>query len=552
MFCTQCGFETPEDGGFCPNCGAQQQPIVHPQYPKQSQYLKPDPRPVGSSPIATFFQRIPKNSLIIGVAALVVVIVVIVLLTTRIGSGGDRGGNYVQYAENAIYGFKDFDQDEVLFVTRTGLLKDTVPVDLVSIDNLYVGSGKVSDDRSVAAFKAKGDLQIVTTSDSIKVDQDLVGYFVLARSGRSVLYCATNDEEDVELICYDIGNKSSRIIATLASDETIDRICLSPDGLSVVYSILSDSKIVCYLSTNGGESKELGDYVRPIAISDGAKLVYYFKGIKDTRLMGSLNILKNGEEIHLLSDYSLNRLFFNRSYSEIVFTDNGKTYFCKNGNDPQKILNGEISDWRTPLGRGYLQADTFVGMVASSNEGIYYFGNQGNLEEIDISDGYIDSQISANDQSMLFVDDLGSLQIIRDLRQSLEPETMLENFDIFAVCANDDFSTIYFIDRDNELFYLNGSEPMSIADDVNTGNFCFDDNNALYFIADQSSDGSGQLCSSRNGSEKIEMEEASAVSSIGSVAGGIYYYNNNDDKTYFVSSAGQNIEIGDGFIYPNY
>ncbi len=527
MFCAQCGFETQETGGFCPNCGAQQ--------PETSPQLAPSP-PNYPQHGVKLHGRISKKALIIGGSCLVVVVVAIVLLVTLLGGGG--GGNFSQDSGNAIYGLMNADQDELVFITRNALLEDSLKTD----DSL---SGRVAIDQSVAVINAKGDLQVVTAGGIVEIDQDVNGMISLARSGRTVAYCALNDDDDVELIRFDIASMKATVVATLANDETVSSICLSPDGQSIGYTIISDNDVVGYLSVNGGESQEIGDNCSPSFLSDGATLLYYLETDDSGSEKQAFFVRKNGDDIEMISEYDYNFMFTNRTFTEVVFVENGKTYFCKDGNDPEKILSSAISGWLTGPGQSQYEASTFVGMTATSDHDYFYFGRQGDLEEIDMV--ATRAQISANGQSILYLDDDGDLQIIHNLQNSLESEVRLKNADIMAFRANDDFSAIYFVDDNDELFYLNGNEPKSIADDIIYNDIIMDSNSTLYFIADPSSDdGSGQLSSTRFGSDPVEIKDASEVILNYNIAGGIYYYNVDDEKTYFITSNGQIVEIGDG------
>ena len=117
----------------------------------------------------------------------------------------------------------------------------------------------------------------------------------------------------------------------------IDSVCISQDGKSVAYvgSYSSDYSFKGYKSINGDKPEEMGENIIPIAVSDGGKYLYYYEYDGYTF---DLYVKHKKSEVKLATNMNYgSTIFLNEEYTQLLYTDDGKTYLSNKGDVKEKL-----------------------------------------------------------------------------------------------------------------------------------------------------------------------------------------------------------------------
>lgn len=399
-------------------------------------------------------------------------------------------------------------------------------------------SRQSSMDGNVAAVLAdpaadgSGELYLITPNGKAFVSEGVYG-FLLADSGRGIAYLTDCDAKDgtATLHLYDCASKkSARVSNEVAAAGADDALyCISPDGRSVGYIADMDDKnreFNGYMKINSGKPVKLGGNMFAAALADNGAYVYYYKVDKDSDEYDLSLYVRSGEEDTKLmqqTDGSA-KLHFNRDYSEALFTYDGKTYISKSGQDKEKIsgkavlaiLRPQFSGGAAHRGVASYDLKNFAGVVLSMDDGsLLYVDGKG--ESSTLTGSCRQAAVTENGRHVFMVSESGTL-FRRALTMDSDKEQIAGDVEGFAVTK--DGRAIYYVNADEELFYLSGaSRPKKVADDVSPG-LCLTADGTLYFFVDYSGN-SGTLYYSRNGGKRVKVSDDAY--DVFATASGVFY-----------------------------
>jgi len=444
-------------------------------------------------------------------------------------------------------------------------------------------------------------LWFVTPSGSTKIAEDVLEY-QLSDSGNGVAYLTDYDSQNdfAALYLYDTASKKKTRITDEAMYQSQDfygfdfgfgkygitGVCISPNGKSVAYISdydRSSKEFTGYIKADGKSSVKLGNNMFALAISDGAKNIYYVKisgdsgggslyaksGKNDNRIIPDL--VYNDDYLRYFNlRYYINAFILNKDYSQIIFEIEGKSYISRNGSERSKISNSPIESLIMPraaqqgfninfVNIGDFKAintlmvcniSSFADQLAKAGDGIYYINSKFESEKISgtTSSGY-DATVSSDGKSLLYTSGSGTLIRIDPTNPDAESKDL--GIKVQAFAASGDCKTVYYVNTDNELWCVKGNgKPSKISDDVSDEYLALSyNNNKLFFLVDYSERNGGELYYSNNGGKRTKISGASDVKNIISAPNNIFYmtvdsdlYRSNGGEKFALFQEGAEIE----------
>lgn len=519
MTCKQCGAEIPEDLYFCPDCGTKRESM-----PEQD---KPDKK-------GTSEKKEKPRFLLWGVLGAVVVIAIVIVIAILVGNRKniDRIDyeNYIECVNNSY------------FLNMEG---NRYSADIESY--LYNG------DCSMVAYTVyEGDNRTLYYIDSSlepkRVAEDVLSY-AISYTGEYIAY-VEEDESEVSGTLYLYCPEKDK---TKKVDEGVypDYLCLSPTGKAVAYirDFENEDDFCLYLGGVKIKNREVSDdNCVPIALTDNGKTLYY---INDNY---RLYVYDGKESEKLASGVSLN-FFFNKDLSEMIFSEDGNTYYyTRKMEEPLKICGNETLDM-VMAGSGnitcfsvlngcshVLGLETLKGSVLYTEKGIYWLNREG-TDTAKISNSAVAGlyQISEDGKSTICLMNDG-LYEIEKLNDNMEAKLLYDEEEIEYVVANADLSRIYLV-IDGELHYLKGkNKTEELNDDIEATTFAAYHEGAkqIFFIAD------GTLYQAGTKEKSVKEVVADNVINVYAFADGVAYWTEEESeiKVYYIDEKEQTIDLG--------
>lgn len=314
-------------------------------------------------------------------------------------------------------------------------------------------------------------LVVYNGTDILEATED-VSFFRVSDDGSKVIYLVNDDTDNYSatLYSYDV---SSRKIEKLAEGVfPAIKPVISPDGKSICYFTSADNgysgSAMAYVIKDGGDAEELGEDIFPFAVSDNAEYIYYMKNDGDLNLF----VLKNGNEVKISMLKYEYTFYFNKDYSELLFTSGGETYMSIDGAEAEKISSNSLVsivppnqtniafDFNGLFGQRIDVAslkDHVVTMTSDTGFVVAYMNSSYKISEIASIETeeqkfytlflhkYCDGvQVSGDNQSLYFVNENGDLLLYSNYRDpKVEPVRIAENVD--SLYLSFDESLVYFI-----------------------------------------------------------------------------------------------------------
>ena len=470
-----------------------------------------------------------KKILIIAVPAVVVIIAAIIIIPMLIGPGFD-------VVKNSIYPIYDGEQVVISGNNNAKYLIDG-----------KLDDGQISLDNSKAVlitdydYENGGTLWFVTTSNSYKISDDVLA-FRLADSGNGVLFFTDYDRksEAATLILYDTkSKKQTKITEDAYYDESM--ICISPNGKSVGYASdykSEDREFSGYIKVDGREPERLGKNYYAIAISDGGRHLYYARCINnfDDR---AIYVRSGRNDSRLTTDWRRS-IMLNRDYSQIIFQIEDKSYISVAGGDRIKIGSSLIDSFIMPQWAmsNYIYSDegtsidvlgtkNFANHVIRNSDGLAYLDSKYEVSKISSTSSNASSAIISDDgKTLLYINNNGHLSASDPTKPSSERREI--GRDVRSFTATGDCKTIYYVNKDNELWFVKGVNPNNsakVSDDVYSSYLSIPrGSKRVFFIFDYSSSSrSGELHFSNNGGKRTKVPGGDDVISIYVTATSVFY-----------------------------
>jgi len=574
MICSKCGASIPDSSNSCSQCGL--------NVTATASSISVDAVAATSSGIESavpaYWKKNRKILLIAGIAASLVVLGIVAFVVSRnfLTSDSNDGSAYTK-SPLMIIG-----EDETQIYNGHS--------EPVTIDGSAEAPQYSMDGQKAAMLVDRNDERVGTLyyydGTEAKELTDDVYYFRISAEGNTIAYITDYNQEEYTgtLYIYDASQKRSREVA---DEVTPVGLALSPDGKS--YAYVSDlesadvpnynivEKYTSYISVNGKEAEPLDSDRMVIGISNSAHYIYYVR-MEWTAAMdavGRLYVRHGKEETRIGWIDATGTSFFNRDFSEILYSDDGSIYLSKAADDPVKVGDYSSCDLLFP---DHLQSAATCGAnaimynVESLTGQFYVFcGNRGGIYGLSL--GYLDGKGT-----------LSEIDSIQDSKSSYRTRASCDGIHVYymndsdktlcywdasdpdtnpvkirdsegVLCFKVSSDAIYFIDDDWTLWVKRGnSDPVSVADDVMPSSLTLSsDGRGVYYISDCPTHGnvnSRTLCYLPDAKNAEPLRIADKVSSVEVSDFGVVYYvfekrgSDEDDKIgeAFYSSDGKEFE----------
>lgn len=432
---------------------------------------------------------------IIGVIALVALSLVISIVAALLpGKFESRDANNIDWAVN--------DDGEMVFVFNGKKLvevSDDITEEIGKSNYGYYYGISTDYNREYAVIKTEGketkdgkykdgDLYVVNSKKCQKV-ADEVSDYTMSAFGSTLIYISDGDLFVVEL---SKPTKAKKI------DSDIDGIsAVSPDGKTFAYYTVEEKE-----SEEEGTTFEYDYFVSKgnkkgekfakkdseiVALSNGAKYVYYVKGDKVF-----VNDSKLADEKDMSDYYSLNRDGSQMIYSAKNSKGEYKTYIVSKAGEKVAIGDGQYSDILATTGTyrsNCYNVASFAKCAVRVNDGddtVYYFLKNLKSEGTKISALKNASQVQLLEDgtTALFIKK-GDLRSVNITKPTSEPKTYTGfEEDVSYFDASNDGKFIYVADTDATMYFVKSAKKaVKIAEDINNG-FIVMNNGAAYFMND--------------------------------------------------------------------
>lgn len=311
----------------------------------------------------------------------------------------------------------------------------------------------------------------------------------ISDDGDRIAYIQKNGDGSGSLYLYDHSRRSHQLLeAQVTPVSTTHRLAISPDGETVAYrrAVGKDSVTTVW---NRGEYHELGEDVFIIALADNMSSIYYFQSDLHPALgsTGYNYYVRNGETDTLITtDRDTPSFAFNRDYTEayvedciFIDADGGRHEVPYAFRECAVPVTKQWS-WRTDPAIYYnferLDAEHFWDFPAFVISGEGYMAGHINADYtfspliknlpamLDPYESRCEYQVSADGSAALTL--IPPAVIIGDAG---DPHGDILVKDAVSFVAAPDFSYLYYIDENNDLYYypMDGdSDPTLVAESV--------------------------------------------------------------------------------------
>ena len=551
MTCPYCGAQNEPGFQFCKTCGAKlaakpaapQQPQYQapqqPQYqaPQQPQYQAPQPQyqqyqapqqpqyqaprqpqyqaPVATAPKKNPFEGLIKKiksidfgallkdpkKLIIPAAAVAAVLVLVILISVISAAGGKAVTPETSYYALNVDG-------------EYTLLRDDKIIE-EGMDRIYMLTSSM--DGSVAVYESEDELFAIQNGKTVSITDEWSD-MALSVNGASLLVT----DYDGVLSIYNTKNGDGTEIA-----EDVEWFCVSPDGKTVVYLVNDDGDYITYLY-KGKNSIELGEDLIPVAVSNGAKVIYCIDDEK-----GSLcTVDTKGNTEKIASNVYDDGFFMNEDHTQMIFQADGKWYATVKGGEKIKLTSdynfrimtyqyaASFEDYNIDM-ITYPTSDLRNCFVLVDGD-ISWMNNKWELTKAakDVEATYV----SADGKTLVYLKDNGKLMKVTSNKLD-KPVELAE--DIWFFMPTSDCSAVYYINDDDELFFQKGTgKAKKVSDDVDGGIVTPGD--VFLFSSDE------EHYSTKNGGKKVkQFDDIYDIAMTGTT---IYLWTDYDDGEFTFSA----------------
>lgn len=357
MKCLNCGAELPDGAKFCGNCGSAvaaaapaEEAIVAPQEAVIAEEATPD-APAEKAPskvklamaaagmkLKALAEKakpvvdrckpfVEKNKLWIagGACALVLLITILIVVSAL-----TAGNGFIAY-EHSI---QMLPADGELM-----LMYDNKKISNTGIEAGYINDDQVNLDGTVYVGLTDNGQLVVVKGRKAKVVAEDVTDFELSVNGKGIAFITRNEDGEETLKYLKVGKKK----AVTISDSFDGNYVLSPDGKSVAYfKYDEESGESTLMYFNGSKSKKVtSSDVRLIAMSNKGKQIYVTaQNEEEETILYSYNTKGNKKKLNTCSGGNFR---FNDDHTQIMFSDDGKTYVSTKGKEAVKVSSGSAS-----------------------------------------------------------------------------------------------------------------------------------------------------------------------------------------------------------------
>ena len=200
-----------------------------------------------------------------------------------------------------------------------------------------------------------GDLYVINGKKLQKIAEDVCDYEISV-SGKGISYLVRNDSDEDDkfttytLSLYNVGNKKT---TTISDEVASSSTAIAPNGKSVAYYEGDEGdeeyEIEYTLMYSNGKKTEkiTSNEVNLVGMSNNGKYIYAVRANKDEEkteyTLYSYNTKGDGNKLGKIdSEYGYS-VSFNKDLTQVMFTNDGKTYISTKGKEAVKAYSGELS-----------------------------------------------------------------------------------------------------------------------------------------------------------------------------------------------------------------
>lgn len=461
-------------------------------------------------------KRFPAKKILIAAACVLAAAIVVLVIALNAGGSGD----YIALDQcTGLISAKDGDT----YIIYTG---DGTAVDLKTEN---VNNVRYSLDGTVAAILMENDgenggkLAVLRKGGLTTVVKDAYAYDISA-DGSTIAYVRDVEDQSGKLYLYNVAKGESTEVTgdALVFDSFSTSFALSPDGKSIAWCgdlDEDDESFRGYISVKGKAAEELGKNCLPVALSDGAKYIYYLKAdIEDSEMTAYVRHKDSEEKLCTVSESAGWEVWFNADFTEALYLDDEyRTYITVKGGAKQKISGDELYHVLLPqeavtrytsmsVAEKYVVPyTTFAEKFLSLDGEIHFLDKDLDTERI-VSD-YYSYRVGGDCTSLLVVDDDDELLYVKNAAKSCDEEEVCEDLEVDIFWADSSLGKIYVLTYDEELYAFKlGKAPEKMADDVY--DFAAGDKGSVLILADWSDNkGCGDLYFAKFGGDKEKVSE---------------------------------------------
>lgn len=383
--------------------------------------------------------------------------------------------------------------------------------DKLVLDDISFSSTEENMDKTVYCyFNEDGELAIIKDGKSLKTGIEDAKAVKVSLAGDTLIYftdCKYENGVEVGTLHLYYIKKGKDV--TVAEDVVVNSAVLSPNGETVAYVADYDAvdDFKGYYSVKGKKQVEVGKEKWVFAIADKGAFVYY---TDDDRIYVQK---KKKEEEKLASDVYSTKVLMNADCTEMLFTNEGKTYVTVKAGEKQKVSNMEL---RTILlnndamktsesvrsNRGSVTV-TYTG-VEELKEHLYYTDS---YDIVYLKDNYetermasnVDEYVIADDgESLVYIDGVAVVEVTDFEKGGVQ--TYLSSEEVARyLYADGELKYVYFLNYDKELYYIKGKKVKKIADDVTSATMSADGKYCYYVVENE------KFCYSKKGGKGKEL-----------------------------------------------
>jgi len=487
LFCSKCGTEISDEGRFCQKCG----------YDTNS---RPDVQKVETTDVVQSVKAMSspatkqssgKRNIVLAIFAVVAIVAIALIVIKFVDF------NQAQSAYGTIYVMESESAEDGIGTGKVVIYpngKDKIEIDgyLVhfeaNFDNTYAAI-LIADEPHSHVYSVLGTSNIdgyklYAVTDELQLVDTEVWDFALSVSGDVIAYTKNSSDKN-ELWRY--ADNSSTMLTDELSDYADYHI--SPDGTALIFETENENGSNCIVWN--GTPNEMGEDIYPLAISNGAKYIYY-ESFEDDEYAAYVQAgLKRTTRAKLGDE--IDGLIFNEDFSQVAYRSDGDMFISRNGaqgaacskdvtglivpenvvailrgsywDSTERIYGGFVEDFEMCLvGVSELSDILFVNedleaiRVNSSNKAVVV------AEDIYDETGYI--SLAANGKTFLYMQD-GILFKINDITKASIKQYQLVEDDVYSFRATPDGDAIFY-SNDTGLYYQKGRDkPVRMSKDDN-------------------------------------------------------------------------------------
>ena len=528
--CEKCGKEFQDDVKFCDVCGS---PVVEAVETTETPVEDVQPAEAPAETPAEAPAETPAKGrglnktvkLVIVAAAAVVLLLVVGLIVRTVLLNGKSSVN--RNAVNIVFA----SDENTYLIDGKGNKK-----------KLFEGYGTIvstnADDTKILVSDSEKNLYFASMK-KIDLITDEYNDAVLSFSGDGAVIYVEEDYPSGSIYLY---NSKKGTYKKIDEDVRGGSAVVSPDGKTVAYvgNYKDNNSYKLYVSVNGKEGKEISKAGVPYAVSNGGKFLYSFKYDSDdgTYDFYVTKNLKKGQK--LASELKYPGAWFNKTLSEVIFYNDGKTYSSVKGKEANKLSSNSFNGIYTKESdftfhvETYLSSctitslKTFKKSIVKLGSDAYIIKNVAKTVEKVASNPDL-VQLSKDGKSLIY---LNGYKVYK-VKNVNKPEKKLffeiddDDYDIDAFYFLTDLSGFY-LESDDELYICKGKKLKEIAKEVSKLKFD-PESNSLYFFCDYDSEDTNHLYRSTKGSAKKTVIK-DVYGTISRVSGNYFYLIKENEK----------------------